>query len=502
MKRSRFALIVLAVFLFVLQLPVTALADTGWNTKGGKEYYYYDDEGTSFATGLNEIDGKMYYFADDGVLAQSKWVKQTGTYDDGEAWTDWYYAGSSGELATGWQKIGTKWYFFENTDGSWPYMYSGGEREIAGKHYYFYDNGALGIGWIKETHTSDEGDTWSNWYYANSSGVMQTGWQKINNKWYYFEPGGEDWFGGHMYAGGVYEIGSKKYFFNDNGAMGGPGWVKEVNSYKGTTWTNWYYTNKGGDLVTSAWKQIGGRWYWFDGDGRMASGGSERIGNKVYVFEDSGALVNKAGWKSFTEVYESGSYTYWYYANADGTARVGWLNDGGTWYYFNDWGFMVVGGRSLNGTLNLFSSSGAWQGEYKTPGWKKVGNDWFYVKSNGKTASGWEKISGKWYYFNEYGSMVQGSYAEINGKFYFFEFGGALVSKASWQKMTYSDGDVLWFYVGADGVCKDGWQKINGKWYYFHKDYPCMEKDGWVYVVEDGKEYEFGADGAWTGASR
>ncbi|PGD90726.1 choline-binding protein A, partial [Bacillus pseudomycoides] len=28
------------------------------------------------------------------------------------------------------------------------------------------------------------------WYYFNSSGAMQTGWQQINGKWYYFNSDG------------------------------------------------------------------------------------------------------------------------------------------------------------------------------------------------------------------------------------------------------------------------------------------------------------------------
>ena len=53
----------------------------------------------------------------------------------------------------------------------------------------------------------------------------------------------------------------------------------------------------------------------------------------------------------------------------------------------------------------------------------------------------------------------------------------------------FCSGDV-WYYFGADGTMKTGWQKIGSQWYYF--DDGAM-KTGWL---EDGESwYWFDSDG-------
>lgn len=65
------------------------------------------------------------------------------------------------------------------------------------------ENGVMQIGWIK-----DEDD----WYYMNARGVQQYGWQKINNKWYYFDERGR------MLVG-FQEIEQEWYEFNPDGSL-------------------------------------------------------------------------------------------------------------------------------------------------------------------------------------------------------------------------------------------------------------------------------------------
>ena len=49
-----------------------------------------------------------------------------------------------------------------------------------------------------------------------------------------------------------------------------------------------------------------------------------------------------------------------------------------------------------------------------------------------------------------------------------------------------------WYYLGSDGYMVKGWQKINGKTYFFNR-YGVM-KTGWQKI--DGKWYYFNASGA------
>ena len=41
---------------------------------------------------------------------------------------------------------------------------------------------------------------------------------------------------------------------------------------------------------------------------------------------------------------------------------IGWVNDGGTWYYLDASGKMVTGWVSIDGKRYHFASSGAWLG--------------------------------------------------------------------------------------------------------------------------------------------
>ncbi|MBR3643439.1 MAG: hypothetical protein IKN57_08035, partial [Parasporobacterium sp.] len=115
--------------------------------------------------------------------------------------------------------------------------------------------GVIQPGWIREEY-SFHGETYETWYYADSSGNLVTGWQYINGKWYYFDKAFR------MYADGVYEIGSKHYYFYPSGAMG-IGWIAYTYDFgDGTDHTIWYYADSSGALI-SGWRWINGAWYYF-----------------------------------------------------------------------------------------------------------------------------------------------------------------------------------------------------------------------------------------------
>ena len=58
----------------------------------------------------------------------------------------------------------------KNEDGTWS--------------AYDADGKVIPSGWVKLEWESGE-DTYTEWFYA-SEGVLSTGWQNIDNKWYYF----------------------------------------------------------------------------------------------------------------------------------------------------------------------------------------------------------------------------------------------------------------------------------------------------------------------------
>ena len=112
------------------------------------------------------------------------------------------------------------------------------------------------------------------------SGVRATGWQKIDKKWYYFNPSGI------MQTGWISD-GGDWYFTNDKGVMQ-TGWLKNRG--------DWFYLDKSGKMMRGWFedeeaekKAKDGKklWYWFDENGRMATG-EQLIDGKVEVFNEKG----------------------------------------------------------------------------------------------------------------------------------------------------------------------------------------------------------------------
>ena len=184
-----------------------------------------------------------------------------------------------------------------------------------------------------------------NWYAADSSGALYTGWHKINGVWYYFDP--LAWF---MYSYYLSEIDGRTYYFYPSGAMG-TGWI----NYYGT----WYYFNP---IASSRYKE--------------------------------GEMVT--GW------LKDGST--WYYLNDSGAMMTGWYKDGSTWYFLKSNGAMAAnewcGGYWLN-------ANGSWTYPYKAE-WHKNSRGWWFGDSSGwyakKTT---QKIDGKNYKFDAAGYWVQ-----------------------------------------------------------------------------------------------
>ncbi len=87
-----------------------------------------------------------------------------------------------------------------------------GWQEVENKWYYLYPNGTMAIGWTKV-----EGK----WFYLNEDGVMQKGWIEYDGEWYYLEEKSNG-HQGEMYSDGTFNIGGKSYKFNASGV-----WLKD-----------------------------------------------------------------------------------------------------------------------------------------------------------------------------------------------------------------------------------------------------------------------------------
>ena len=122
-------------------------------------------------------------------------------------------------------------------------VYNGWENSNG--YWYYYKNGSMCTGWVKESGT---------WYYLNSNGAMATGWQKVDGSWYYLNSNGS------MKTGWVKD-GGAWYYLNSSGAMA-TGWIKDNGV--------WYYLNSNGSMKIG-WLCDNGKWYFLEENGALAS---------------------------------------------------------------------------------------------------------------------------------------------------------------------------------------------------------------------------------------
>ena len=308
-------------------------------------------------------------------------------------------------------------YTWKNTSSGWTYRGSDGSI-------------------VKNEFIDDNGNT----YYLNANGIMLTGWQKINRRWYCFASSGK------MYIGWQ-KLGGKNYYFDPRNGVMKTGWFKADGS--------WHYADKTG-AVQKGWKYIGGKWYYLDSNMVMKTG-LLKLGSKTYLLKENGAMgVNE--W-----VRADGK---WYYANSKGLMTVGWVKYRNKWYYLKANGVMVTGIQKLSSTKTyLFDTSGA----MLSNAWYRSGGKWYYANSKGLMTVGWAKHNNKWYYMNKDGVMVTGVQKLSSTKIYAFDASGAMLRNA-WARK-----DGKWYYVDDKGLAVRGWRTIKGKRYYF--DSNCVWKE-------------------------
>lgn len=318
-----------------------------------------------------------------------------------------------------WIKDEQGWWY-KRFDGTFP---KGTMEAIEGKTYCFNDSGYMVTGWDK---------IGSNWYYFKpGSGYM------VTNQWvgdYYLGSDGVMLVntttpdGTKVDENGKRISGSDSSGSGDNQEQPAPTrkdeWVKSGS--------RWWYRYADGTYPKSQFLAIGDDTYFFDDSGWMVTGW-RKIEGEWYYFKGSGAMAR--GWQ------KSGSAWYWL-DEESGIMAIGWINDGAGWYYLKDSGAMATGWLLLEDTWYYFKGSGAmatgWQkigsvwywldedsGAMAT-GWFDEGNAVYYLKESGAMATGWQTIDGVWYYFTGSGAMARSRW--ISGKYYVDDTGAMMES--------------------------------------------------------------------------
>lgn len=209
------------------------------------------------ATGFKLVNGALYHFSQSGSMSTGWFV------DDGT----WYCANATGAIRAGWFYYGSNWYWldpnnngamllgFQTVNGSIYYLDpdSGGALECNawifsqdGSAYYACGSGAIvltgvkdSVGAIKLNDAEGKpmvGWYWSSaaqtWFYTDSDGVLQHGWQLIGERWYHLD--------------------------NESGVMN-TGWFRDADRL-------WYYLMASGQMATG-WNSIDNGEYFFNAAG-------------------------------------------------------------------------------------------------------------------------------------------------------------------------------------------------------------------------------------------
>ena len=137
------------------------------------------DPGTGTSGNTNQIgwikSGNVWYYRyPDGTYRKNGWEKVSDK---------WYYFDGSGAMKTGWVTINNQTYYLDSTNGD---MKTGWVKTADGQWYYLNPdpNSSTQGAMLKNQWADINGRT----YYFGASGAMTTGWLKIGEKFYYFNP--------------------------------------------------------------------------------------------------------------------------------------------------------------------------------------------------------------------------------------------------------------------------------------------------------------------------
>ena len=404
----------------------------GWVERNGNKYYVKEDG--SYVKGWLDLAGARYYMDPSTGAMKTGWIKDQN---------QWYLMSQEdGKMLKGWQQTGNQWYYLDEQTGvmksnCWVqepqsgivYRLSGsGERirsssaTIDGYTLQFDSEGRVtGPSWI----------IYNGGWRCLKNGLFQTGWQRLNNDWYYFN---ED---GSMKADEFCEIDHDYYYFRSWGGMQYNNW------YQNPSDGNWYYLRSWGGALNNGWNRLDGDWYYFDGDCTMKKDELVQLDGDLYYFRSWGGM-------QYNNWYQNPSDGNWYYLRSWGGAlNNGWNRLDGDWYYFNGdctmkkdelcwldgnlYYFRSWGGRQYNnwyrnpsdGKWYLFDSNGRAYRNCRA----KNGIDTYYFNADGSMYTGWKEENGKTYYYRDWGGMAYSMTLTIDGVPCTFNFKGELVKK-------------------------------------------------------------------------
>lgn len=260
---------------------------TGWLKLSGT-WYWLDPETGVMATGWYK-DGSTWYYSDgSGAMLADRWLNLGGT---------WYALSASGAMRTGWYQEGSARYWLDPETGAMAV----GRCTIDGREYVFSGSGAMVNNvWVSLGNGScgfidGSGDAVLVASYDAQGRIVcadgKTGWRTAAGKTFYFDPKDEG-----ALRTGMFDVDGVRYYADASGIRQ-TGWVK----VSGT----WYYLDPSSGVMRTGWVSVGGSWYYLDpSTGAMQTGWLQESGDWYYL-KSSGAMVSNASVKV-------SDGTYWY----------------------------------------------------------------------------------------------------------------------------------------------------------------------------------------------
>ena len=463
------------------------------------QWRFYDDYGV-YVPGYSEVDDGLNMFRNGWQPSAdgTKWyyikdkAKLKGWIQDGGEW--FYLDPTTGAAVIGWLDWNGNTYYLRpqamaDADGHWLGSAVMGRTQWIGDnagngaYYTFNADGALvggkvdvnplgnlvDTGWQRDLDANGNPNPNGAWYFYRSDGTkVVSGWELINNDWYYFNDNGAmktgwlnwngDWFyfipangtgnpttstTGRMVTGfqrigttpgGVTLSTPKTYFFKSNGALNGQGWILFR--------AKWYYLNSDGSVATGYLK-YNNNWYFLADDSIYRPNGTKYNDGEMVT----GVVEIPATLKDGTPTIYSGLQSF----RSDGS----WITEGSTIYstVAGEWSgdcYYDTDGQAVSGFTyidNKWYYLNPANGNKRAKGFFSVGGDWYYADGNGVIQTGWQEVDGTYYYFNVNGVRVTGP-VELDGQYYYFDdnTGGLL-------RNTTVEYDGQYWQVDGNGVC-------------------------------------------------
>lgn len=253
-------------------------------------------------------------------------------------------------------------------------------------------------------------------------------------------------------------------------------------------------------------KDSNGRKYYYY-DGTLAKGvfyayDPDSQTDGCYYADQDGYISTTKGWFEVKNTYGSTTYATWYYGNGDGTLKKGWFQDTDGQYYY------LFPGMASGSFYTNDEDKGCFVADqsghvYNKKGWFAInstsGNytytSWYYGDGNWHVKTGWFQESGNWYYL--YPSMATGRFSVYDDKtqepvYYRADKDGHVYNKKGWFYDTNEAGYTSWYYGDGNWHDLTGWQKLDGKRYYF--DPYGGSRFGFTEI--ENKKYHFSYDGS------